>query len=311
LHQGSAIEGEKVLDPLLQNSLLISSYESNQGADHGQMNALSSSSSSLSLAAVATPVSEDDLPPLTFTAPFRSSVADQNNMCLSCLKQLPKSSAFSSSSSAPRCLCCGKYYCEACMAAEPQVLPHRLVSVLDSKRYKTCKKCTGAIVAHLTVPTVDVGRVNAGLYEKNKKLAEIRTLRLRIAELRPFVLSCPQQQLLMLLFEGRKHFLGGGNIDAYSIADLAEVENGKLGGFCRNLQEKLIDHVRNKCEVCKGKGHYCQATGCPQPRQLIFVFDEKVEPCPQCKALFHLSCRKASSDCPKCERIAKLKAMKK
>jgi hypothetical protein len=234
---------------------------------------------------------------ISFTAPRRITCAEQDNTC-ACRATITEKTA-------RLCHNCGKNYCSKCHANDVHVVPHKLCSTLDNKSYKVCRFCHQYLSSAMLQPTVNIGVINFNLYSDFPKLQQVRQLRQKVSELRPFVLSCPQRELLLDIFEGRRHLIADTDLHLYCLQDLVEVPDDKLQNFLRNGFNKIKTHITETCPVCRGKGFVCE--GCNNNRDIIFPFQDNTIQCGQCRSLYHKACYKDDSKCSKCERIANVR----
>ena len=102
----------------------------------------------------------------------------------------------------------------------------------------------------------------------------------------------------------REHFYE--HVHLYSVSDLVVVCRG---GLVSNIQEAVAfgrTHVRD-CFKCQARGFHCEIC---KSDEILFPFDlEVTQTCPECSAVYHRSCTKRITECPRCVRrdIRKLK----
>lgn len=119
--------------------------------------------------------------------------------------------------------------------------------------------------------------------------------------MRRYLSVCRLSQSSHLLWKlGDRHHL----IDTthmYSLQDLVDIHGGELPSFLQTVTDLFIEHIKDACEICRGRGHICEICG---NNEIIFPFEAGTVTCKNCNAVFHRVCwtRKKES-CPKCARL--------
>ncbi|GJQ79656.1 hypothetical protein Trydic_g5812 [Trypoxylus dichotomus] len=89
--------------------------------------------------------------------------------------------------------------------------------------------------------------------------------------------------------------------DLYSLQDLVNTSNGELITKLHNLSEIFLKHIKETCEVCKGRGHICEICS---NNEILFPFDSLSISCQDCGAVYHRNCFTRKQEiCQKCLRI--------
>lgn len=119
--------------------------------------------------------------------------------------------------------------------------------------------------------------------------------------MRRYLSSCRVSQSSHLLWKlGDRHHL----IDTthmYSLQDLVDIHNGELPSFLQTVTERFIQHIKEECLICKGRGHICEICG---NDEVIFPFEAGTITCGSCSAVFHRVCwTRKKENCPKCARL--------
>jgi len=202
----------------------------------------------------------------------------------------------------------GAYFCSACHRNDKVVVPARLLQQWDASKQPVSRSAHKAISAALDLPCIDVGLANPLLYDQVPQLRVIQRMRLQLSMMRSYVMSCKDNSGLLKLL-GQRAYMLEKNIELYSLRDLATVENGDVFQFLLEATEQLSVHITCGCAACMGKGYLCELCDSRSP---IFSFQvtDTVQ-CGNCRALFHNTCHAQMSDarkeCPKCERVRKIR----
>ena len=86
----------------------------------------------------------------------------------------------------------------------------------------------------------------------------------------------------------------------FSLQDLMDINTGVLAQYLTNKLETFKSHIIS-CILCMAKSFVCEI--CPgQDKECLFPFDEGVEVCEECEAVFHRECFRSVLSCPRCDR---------
>lgn len=90
-------------------------------------------------------------------------------------------------------------------------------------------------------------------------------------------------------------------LDLYSLQDLVDTHSGELPSKLHAVSHVLLQHIKEQCDVCKGRAHICEVCS---NEEVLYPFDAAAMVCDRCGAVLHRSCfsRKKNS-CPKCTRL--------
>eukprot|EP00960_Hanusia_phi_P007740 221622-Hanusia_phi.AAC.5 len=143
------------------------------------------------------------------------------------------------------------------------------------------------------------------IHQKVKQLEQIRNLRRKAKLLR----ECQQEDRIAAVHLHEKDYLIADD-DSLSLRDLDEIRNGKLKAFLESTIEPWIEHVMNRCLLCREKGYLCEVIGSgkesvlslpPQicnSKEVVFPFElDKVTKCEKCNAICHSACAAKSRSC--------------
>lgn len=119
--------------------------------------------------------------------------------------------------------------------------------------------------------------------------------------MRKYLSVCRIAQSQHLLWKlGERHHL----IDStymYSLQDLVDIQSGELPAFLQTMCDRFVTHIKQACDVCKGRGHLCEICG---NDEVIFPFEAATVTCPECVTVFHRACwTRKKQCCAKCDRL--------
>lgn len=212
------------------------------------------------------------------------------------------------------CTYTGSYYCMDCHIQSGSIIPSRIIFQWDFKSYKVSEFARTYIQNNLKTPVIDLKDIFSRM-EGNSEywylsapaaIGKIQALREKIVRISQFLRTCRNSETHLAKLNERKHFAWSSSV--WSLKDLLDLKEGKLRSELQEVEELFRNHVV-RCEICKGKGFYCEICS---KKELLFHFDDQIAKCQQCKSVFHGKCYKESvTECPKCKRIEKLKAKRK
>ena len=111
----------------------------------------------------------------------------------------------------------------------------------------------------------------------------------RMLSMKRYLVVCrlAQEQRLLTQLQDRQHFVE--NSTMFSFQDLLDLQNGVLHQYLQARLDTFLTHI-SSCVLCTAKGFLCELCPPSPGRQTIFPFDELVEVCSQCEAVFHRDC---------------------
>lgn len=209
------------------------------------------------------------------------------------------------------CTYTGSYYCDECHLNNGCIIPSRIIFHWDFKQYKVSEYARTHIQNNMILPVIDLQEVMSRSDIKGEywylsapaPIGKLHSLREKIVRISQFLRTCRNSQTHLSKINERKHFAWSSSV--WALKDFVDLKDGKLRAELEEVEELFRNHVL-RCEICKGKGFFCEV--CTK-RDLLFPFSDGVSKCKLCKAIFHGSCFKESiTECPKCKRKEKVKS---
>ncbi|BET02350.1 DUF4206 [Nesidiocoris tenuis] len=213
----------------------------------------------------------------------------------------PFSSA-NSSLEARKCDYTGKYYCQNCHWGTLSYVPARIVHNWEFEPQPVCRAAYQLIKMSRSRPII---QLDSKLYSLIDDLATIKKMREELMRMKCYIATCrlSQETGLFKELEWGKNLIH--NKEYLSLDDLLSIKNGTLIAKIEAIHNRLQTHIKETCEVCKGRAFICLKCPSPEP---IFPFDLNIYVCPQCQNVQHKHCWLKQNDCPKCVRRLKAQA---
>ncbi|KAM8856601.1 protein associated with UVRAG as autophagy enhancer isoform 2-T5 [Spinachia spinachia] len=141
----------------------------------------------------------------------------------------------------------GRYFCECCHSGSEAVIPGRLLSCWDFRRYPVSDFSKQLLNSVWNQPLFDLTRVGKTLYSKVKELDKFRELRKHLMGLKKLLSTCRLSGRATAELERLPAHLMEQPL-LFSMEDLSRVKKGQLVARTRALLLTAIDHVQS-CEV--------------------------------------------------------------
>ena len=111
---------------------------------------------------------------------------------------------------------------------------------------------------HLSAPGVAWNLVKIF---RTKKINHLVDIRMQLYYLKIYISACAQCEQLNEEYSNLtdQHLLQG-DVHAYTLNSLVDIQNGKSYEYLNDLVNRSITHISN-CDRCRAKGHYCQLCG--------------------------------------------------
>lgn len=153
----------------------------------------------------------------------------------------------------------------------------------------------------LNRPLININKTNSHLFNLVHELNLVQRSRLELYGMRKYLLVCRFAKADHLLWKNvdTPHLIE--TTDLYSLQDLVNTSNGELIAKLHNLSEIFLKHIKETCELCKGRAHICEICS---NNEIVFPFDSLAITCKTCNAVFHKNCFNRKHEvCQKCIRI--------
>ncbi|XP_017778089.1 PREDICTED: differentially expressed in FDCP 8 homolog isoform X2 [Nicrophorus vespilloides] len=224
----------------------------------------------------------------------------QQYQCAECKVVLPIAIGWSDNE-VRRCDYTGMYYCSACHWGGSAIIPARLMHNWDFVPQPVSQASLQLLKITANRPLINLEKLNPRLFSLVHELDLVKRIRNGLNEMRKYISICRLAQ--------EDHFLWKNSVtshliespDLYSMQDLLDTNTGELPSKLLNLASVFLKHIKDDCEVCRGRGHLCQI--CSND-EVLFTFDDNVVICKICNSVLHKVCYfRKNNECPKCERL--------
>jgi len=226
------------------------------------------------------------------------SLAEQNFKCAECNFQ------FRQTSEAKLCDYTGRSYCSNCHWGGLSASPARIVHNWDF----TPRPMSQAALQYITLvtkkPLINLEQINPSLNAVIQDVGVVLRLRRQLLSMKKYLVVCriaQEERILMNLHE-KQHFVD--NSFMFSFKDLQELNAGVLTTYLTSKLDILKSHITS-CVLCLAKSFVCEICVERSPKnesETLFPFDELVEVCNECEAVFHRDCFRSCTQCPRCCR---------
>jgi len=200
----------------------------------------------------------------------------------------------------------GKYFCTSCHQNKLAVIPSKILSKWDFKKYPVSDFAKDLLKKIYRDPLFNISDVAPSLYQNVRALSLIRSLRLQLHHVKKFLITCRHAESYQNELDKLSMHLCD-DPHAYSLDDLIQVKNGELQILLKNILNDGISHIKEKCLLCSSKGFVCEI--CQDGNDILYPFDlKRVSICHECKTCYHRNCF-VEGKCGRCERISARKKL--
>lgn len=220
------------------------------------------------------------------------SLAEQEYRCAEC-------GLFMASPSQARvCDYTGLSYCQSCHWDYSSPSPARVLCNWDF----TPRPMSQASLQYISLlakrPVLHLAKIAPGLAAVMEEVGMVAVYRMELLAMKRYLVVCrlAQEERLLTRLKDRQHFVEGAEM--YSFRDLQDLKNGVLTAYLTSILAVFRTHIHT-CVLCMAKSFVCEVC---LDKETLFPFDQLVEVCPHCLAVFHRECFRSVSPCPRCER---------
>jgi len=224
------------------------------------------------------------------------SLAEQNFSCSECSYQ------FKQFGEARLCDYTGRYYCSTCHWAGVSPSPARIVHNWDF----TPQPMSQAALQYLNIvckkPLVNLEQINPSLGAVIQEVGMLARQRKLLLSMKKYLMVCriAQEERILTQLHERQHFVDTAHM--YSLQDLLDINNGVLVEYLNSRLSIFQNHITS-CVLCLAKSFVCEiCVDTSNVKDTLFPFDELVELCGDCEAVYHRDCFRSISQCPRCSR---------
>ena len=224
------------------------------------------------------------------------SLVEQHFQCAEC------SSELTGCGESRLCDYTGLYYCSLChwgSALLPS--PARIIHNWDFSPRPMSQAAIQYLQLVMRRPLINLVLTNPSLTAVVQEVATIVRQRYQLLSMKKYLLVCRiagEEKRLLTLLQDRQHFVDSPHM--FSLQDMIDINSGVLSQYLQTKLDTFKLHIVS-CMLCLAKSFVCEiCTG--QDKECLFPFDEGVEVCGQCEAVFHRDCFRSLVSCPRCER---------
>ena len=149
-------------------------------------------------------------------------------------------------------------------------------------------------------PLINLEKLNPSLTAVVQDVASVIKFRQKLIMMKKYLMVCriAGEKKLLTLLQDRQHFVDSSEM--FSLQDLIDINSGVLLSYLETKFSQFKSHIIT-CVLCIAKSFVCEI--CPgQEKECLFPFDERVEICFECEAVFHRDCFRSVASCPRCDR---------
>lgn len=228
-------------------------------------------------------------------------LSGQRYQCAECKVSLSIDTLWSE---ARKCDYSGLYYCSACHWGSSAVIPARVIHNWDFIPQYVCQATLQLLRISSHLPLINLEKLNPSIFTVVHELNLVRRLRNELNGMRKYLLVCREAEESHFIWKNvdKPHIIESPNL--YSLQDLVDTQSGELPTKLHSLSHIFSEHIKMKCQVCKGRGHICEVCS---NEEILFPFDVNASICNVCGVVLHKSCAARRKQCPKCLRLEQRK----
>eukprot|EP01084_Bolivina_argentea_P158289 275748_1 len=139
--------------------------------------------------------------------------------------------------------------------------------------------------------------------QNNKRIQQLKKIMFELKHIACYLDVCrDKKELLDTIYCEYRHWMKDAAQGRISLRDCVNILSFDTADKLQVLSNKFQKHICVDCDMCRGKGYYCEI--CNDMQQVIYPFQyQQVEQCNVCNACFHTKCwQKVSNHCPRCKR---------
>ena len=222
------------------------------------------------------------------------SLAEQNFQCLECEYE------FKQFSEARLCDYTGGYYCHSCHWGTTSASPARIVHNWDF----TPQPMSQAALQYLQLigrkPLIHLDKISPSLPAVIQEVAAVTKLRQQLLLMKKYLMVCriAGEERLLTVLQDRQHFVD--NSEMFSYQDLLDINSGVLQNYLETVFNQFKSHIIT-CMLCMAKSFVCEIC-VGHEKECLFPFDDGVDVCQDCEAVYHRDCFRSVTTCPRCDR---------
>jgi len=224
------------------------------------------------------------------------SLAEQNFSCAECSHQ------FKQCGEARLCDYTGRSYCSSCHWGGLSPAPARIVHNWDFTPQAMSQAALQYINMVSKKPLVNLDQINPSLNAVIQEVGVVARQRKQLLSMKKYLVVCriAQEERLLTQLHEKQHFVDTAHM--YSLQDLMDIDSGSLTQYLEAKLAIFQGHITS-CVLCMAKSFVCEiCVDRTTNKDTLFPFDELVEVCADCEAVYHRDCFRSCIQCPRCER---------
>jgi len=224
------------------------------------------------------------------------SLAEQNFSCSECEHQ------FRQFSDARLCDYTGRFYCSNCHWGGLSPSPARIVHNWDFSPQPMSQAALQYLNIVIRKPLVNLEQINPSLNAVIQEVGMVLKQRKQLLSMKKYLMVCriAQEERILTNLHERQHFVD--NAHMFTLQDLLDIDSGVLTDYLTSKLTLFKEHITS-CILCMAKSFVCEI--CVDrnfSKDTLFPFDELVEVCVDCEAVYHRDCFRSCNQCPRCSR---------
>jgi len=224
------------------------------------------------------------------------SLAEQNFSCAEC------GYSFKQFLDARLCDYTGRSYCCNCHWAGLSPSPARIVHNWDFTPQPMSQAALQYIHIVIKKPLVNLEQINPSLCAVIQEVGVVARQRKQLLSMKKYLIVCriAQEEKILTQLHERPHFVDSAHM--FSLQDLVDINTGSLTEYLATKLASFQSHITS-CVLCTAKSFVCEiCVDKTTDKNTLFPFDEMVDVCADCEAVYHRDCFRSVSHCPRCSR---------
>ena len=222
------------------------------------------------------------------------SLAEQQYQCEEC------GAVLRSWSDARLCDYTGAYYCHHCHWGAAHPSPARIIHNWDFTPVPMSQAALQYLNLIIKKPLIDLLMINPSLSAVIQEVSSVIKLRQRIMSMKKYLMVCriAGEERILTQLQERQHCVDNSHM--FTLQDLMDVQTGVLISYLETKCQVFKSHIIT-CMLCLAKSFVCEICTGPD-QECLFPFDDGVDVCRECEAVYHRDCFRSVVTCPRCDR---------
>lgn len=224
------------------------------------------------------------------------SLAEQNFSCSEC------NYLFKQFGDAKLCDYTGRYYCSGCHWSGSSPSPARVVHNWDFTPQQMSQAALQYLNIVINKPLINLEQINPSLHAVIQEVGAILKQRKQLMSMKKYLVVCriAQDERILTQLRDKQHFVD--NTCMFTFQDLLDINTGSLSDYLSSKLTFFRDHITS-CVLCLAKSFVCEiCVDKSREKDILFPFDDLVDICSDCEAVYHRDCFRSCAICPRCAR---------